>query len=40
MNIGGNPLLDEIIKNAQNSGINKIYISVNYMKKYLKYKKK
>lgn len=33
MNIGGNPLLDEIIKNAQNSGINKIYISVNYMKK-------
>ena len=32
MNIGGNPLIDEIIKNAQNAGIKTIYISVNYMK--------
>ncbi len=32
INVGGSLLLDEIIKNAQLSGIQKIYISVNYLK--------
>lgn len=41
--VGDGPLIDEIIRNAKLSGIRKIYISVNYLKKkifnYIKKKK-